>query len=144
MRYVILVGRIVFSYMFIAMGLFHLTGGGVDMAAQAGIPFASLTVPFGGLLALLGGLSLVFGYKSKYGAWLIILFLLPVTFTMHNFWAIQDPMSAMLQQVMFLKNLSMMGGALAFAYFGSGPLSVDAWLKSGRRLPQVFNKKVNT
>jgi len=59
------------------------------------------------------------------GALLLVLFLVPVTFTMHNFWAVQDPMMALMQQAMFMKNLSMLGGALLIAYFGSGPASLD-------------------
>jgi putative oxidoreductase len=30
-----------------------------------------------------------------------------------------------MQQIMFMKNLSMLGAAMLIAYFGSGPLSVD-------------------
>jgi len=142
MRYILLFGRIIFAYIFVTSGFNHLVGGGVEMAAQAGIPFAEFTVPFGGLLAVLGGLSLALGYKAKWGAWFIVLFLLPVTFTMHNFWAIQDPMTAMIQQIMFVKNLAMMGGAIFIAYFGSGPLSIEAWLKSVE-MPRLFNKKIN-
>lgn len=143
MRYIVLAGRIIFSYLFITAGFSHLTGFGANMAAQHGIPFASVTVPFGGLLALLGGLSLAFGYKAKWGAVLIALFLVPVTLSMHNFWAFQDPVTAMIQQVMFTKNVTMIGAALIIAYFGSGPLSIDAWLKSGHHLPRIFHKKVN-
>jgi uncharacterized membrane protein YphA (DoxX/SURF4 family) len=44
-----------------------------------------------------------------------VLFLVPVTFTMQNFWAVQDPAAAGMQQVMFEKNRSMFGGALLIA-----------------------------
>ena len=56
---------------------------------------------------------------------LLVLFLVPVTMMMHNFWAVADPMMAMTQQVMFMKNVSMLGAALLIAHFGSGPLSMD-------------------
>jgi putative oxidoreductase len=45
---------------------------------------------------------------------------------MHRFWAIEDPLMARLEQVMFMKNLSMLGGALLIAHFGAGPFSLDA------------------
>jgi len=45
---------------------------------------------------------------------------------MHNFWAVKDPTTAMMQQVMFMKNLSMLGGALLMTQFGAGPVSLDA------------------
>jgi putative oxidoreductase len=55
-----------------------------------------------------------------------VLFLVPVTLMMHRFWATTDPMMASIQQVMFMKNLSMLGGALLLTHFGAGPLSFDA------------------
>jgi putative oxidoreductase len=45
---------------------------------------------------------------------------------MHRFWAVSDPMAARIQQLMFMKNLSMLGGALLIAHFGAGPVSLDA------------------
>jgi putative oxidoreductase len=79
-----------------------------------------------GVLALLGGLSVLVGYQAKWGAWLLILFLVPVTLLMHNFWVVKDPMMAQMQMAMFMKNLSMIGGALLITQFGAGPLSLDA------------------
>jgi putative oxidoreductase len=45
---------------------------------------------------------------------------------MHKFWGITDPMTAQIQMIMFMKNVSMLGGALLISQFGSGPLSLDA------------------
>jgi putative oxidoreductase len=45
---------------------------------------------------------------------------------MHNFWAVKDPMMAQMQMAMFLKNVTMLGGALLISQFGAGRLSVDA------------------
>lgn len=44
---------------------------------------------------------------------------------MHGFRAMTDPNMAQMQQIMFMKNLSMLGAALLIAHFGSGPLSID-------------------
>jgi putative oxidoreductase len=86
---------------------------------------AGLLVPISGVLALAGGLSIALGYKARWGAWSLVAFLLPVTFIMHGFWRLQDPVLAHTQQAMFAKNISMLGAALMIAYFGSGPLSID-------------------
>ncbi len=59
-------------------------------------------------------------------AWLLVLFLVPVTLAMHNFWAVHDPMMAQIQMAMFMKNVSILGGALLISQFGSGPLSLDS------------------
>jgi putative oxidoreductase len=90
------------------------------------VPFASVAVPFSGVLALAGGLSILLGYRAKIGAWLIALFLIPVTLMMHKFWTVHDPMMAQIQMVMFMKNMAILGGALLISQFGAGPLSLDA------------------
>lgn len=108
----------------------HFSKGTVGYATAHGVPLASLAVPLSGIIAILGGLSITLGYKAKWGGWLIVLFLVPVTIMMHNFWTVKDPMMAMMQKTNFLKNLSMLGAALLIAYFGSGPLSLDTWLKT--------------
>ena len=126
MRYVTLVGRILFSAIFIIAGVGHFTHAEIGYAAQQGVPFASLLVPASGLMALAGGLSILLGYHAKAGAVLVAVFLVPVTLALHRFWAETDPMMAQLQLAMFLKNVSMLGGALIVSYFGAGPASLDA------------------
>jgi putative oxidoreductase len=87
---------------------------------------ASIAVPFTGVLALLGGLSVAIGYRARVGAWLIALFLVLVTPLMHKFWGVSDPTMHMMQFVMFMKNVSMLGGALVITQLGAGPWSMDA------------------
>jgi len=126
MRFVTLVGRVLFAAIFLAAPLGHFSQQTIAYAAQQGVPGAQWLVPLSGLIALVGGLSVLLGYQARIGAWLLVLFLVPVTLTMHNFWAVQDPMMAQIQQAMFFKNLSMLGGALLITRFGAGPLSLDA------------------
>jgi putative oxidoreductase len=83
-------------------------------------------VPLSGIFALAGGLSVLLGYRARVGAWFIALFLVPVTFMMHKFWAVHDPMMAQIQMIMFMKNVSILGGALLISQFGAGPLSLGA------------------
>jgi putative oxidoreductase len=123
---VTLAGRILFSIIFILSGFFHFSQQDIAYAVHAGVPMANFLVPASGILALLGGLSILLGYRSKIGAWLLVLFLVPVTLAMHNFWAVKDPMMAQMQMAMFMKNVSMVGGALLISQFGAGPLSLDA------------------
>ena len=78
------------------------------------------------MLALAGGLSILLGYRAKLGAWALVLFLVPVTVMMHKFWGVPDPMMAQIQMIMFMKNVSMVGGALLISQFGAGPFSLDA------------------
>jgi putative oxidoreductase len=124
--YVVLAGRILFSALFLMAAPMHFTQPEIAFAKAAGVPAANLLVPASGLLALAGALSVVFGYRAKIGAWFLVLFLVPVTLAMHNFWAAHDPMMMQIQMAMFFKNVSMLGGALLITQFGAGPLSLDA------------------
>lgn len=123
---IVLLGRLLFGLIFILSGPNHFSPQTIAYAASQGVPLASLAVPASGLLALAGGLSILLGYRAKIGAWLIVLFLLPVTFMMHKFWGVSDPTMAQLQMVMFMKNFALIGGALLISQFGAGPLSLDA------------------
>lgn len=124
MRYVLLLGRILFSSLFIIKGLSHFSKAAIDFATKMGVPMASVLVPIGGIVVLLGGLSILLGYKTRVGAWLIVIFLIPTTFMMHKFWMIKDANHAMMHNYCFWKNIALLGAALMVAYFGSGPCSL--------------------
>jgi putative oxidoreductase len=130
MGYSALIGRILFAAMFVMAGFGHFSSQEIAFAAAQGVPLASIVVPIAGIMALLGGLSIALGYRARFGAVLIILFLIPVTLMMHNFWAATDPFVAQDQMAHFLKNVSMLGGALLIFHFGSGPFSLDARSRS--------------
>ena len=121
---VVLLGRVFFSLIFVVAGLNHFSKQMIAYAASQGVPLASIAVPFSGILAIAGGLSILLGYRGRIGAWLIVLFLVGVT-PMHNFWAVSDPMMKQIQMIMFMKNISMLGGALLISQFGVGRLSVN-------------------
>jgi putative oxidoreductase len=123
---VVLLGRIFFALIFVLSGPNHFASQTIAYAASQGVPMASIAVPFTGVLALLGGLSVAIGYRARVGAWLIALFLVLVTPLMHKFWGVSDPTMHMMQFVMFMKNVSMLGGALVITQLGAGPWSMDA------------------
>lgn len=123
---IIFAGRLLFSIIFLMTAAGHFSGKLTGYAVAAGVPLASLAVPASGVLAIAGGLSVLLGYRARIGAWLLVVFLVPVTLMMHNFWAVKDPMMAQMQITMFMKNLAMLGGALLISQFGAGPWSLDA------------------
>jgi putative oxidoreductase len=125
MDYFPLLGRFFYSFIFITASFNHFTAQAVQNAAAHGTPLPGVLVPLSGAMALAGGISILLGYRAQLGAWLLIAFLIPVTLVMHDFWTVTDPTMAMIQKVMFLKNMSMLGGAFIIAYFGSGPYSLD-------------------
>ena len=131
MKYIVLLGRILYSLIFLNSGLFLFSGTAAGYASSKGVPLASFLVPFSGVMAIVGGLLIVLGYKAKLGAWLIVAFLIPVTFIMHAFWKETDPNQMQMQISNFLKNISMLGGAFIITWFGAGPLSFDNKSKAG-------------
>ncbi len=75
------------------------------------IPWTPLILLTATLFELIGGLSVLLGIKEKLGATLLVLFLIPATILMHQFWFIDGP-GRELQLAHFLKNLSILGGLL--------------------------------
>jgi putative oxidoreductase len=123
---VVVLGRFFFALIFLMAGANHFNKQTIGYAASQGVPLAAIAVPLSGVVAIAGGLSILLGYRAKLGAWLIVLFLVPVSFMMHKFWTVTDPMMAQIQMILFMKNISMLGGALLISHFGAGPLSLDA------------------
>jgi len=121
----VLLGRVFFSLIFVLAGLNHFSKQTIGFAASQGVPLAGIAVPLAGVIAIIGGLSILLGYRAKIGAWLIVLFLIGVT-PLHSFWAVHDPMMAQIQMALFMKNVSMIGGALLISQFGAGPFSLDS------------------
>jgi putative oxidoreductase len=128
MSYIVIAGRLLYSAVFITAGFEQMYRAQETIAAAAkqGVPLANIAVPAAAVIAIFGGVSILLGYYARVGAWLLVLFLVPVTLMLHNFWAVKNPTLAQTEQIMFMKNMSMLGGALLIAYFGSGPLSLDA------------------
>ncbi len=138
MRFVAFVGRQLFSILFIVASASHFDPQTIAAATRHGVPAAGLLVPLSGVMALLGGLSVLVGFQARLGAALLAVFLIPVTFLMHNFWSAIDPTLIEIEKAMFMKNLTMLGGALLISYFGAGPLSLDAFIEG-----QVTSRRVS-
>lgn len=106
-----LVGRILYGGYFIMQGLNHFMKNEMlsGYAQSKGVPSSKAAVYISGLMILFGGLGIVFGAYIPYSVALIAVFLLVITFKMHAFWAVQDPMSKMGDMVNFYKNLALLG-----------------------------------
>jgi putative oxidoreductase len=123
---VVVLGRFFFALIFLMAGANHFNSQTIAYAVSAGVPLASIAVPLSGVLSIAGGLSILLGYRAKLGAWLLVVFLVPVTLMMHKFWTVTDPMMAQIQMILFMKNVAMLGGALLISQLGAGPFSLDA------------------
>lgn len=125
-RALVPLGRLSFCALFIMSAVLHFMAPTIEYARSQGVPSPQLLVPLSSAIALAGALSVLFGYRARIGALLLLLFLVPVTLVMHDFWNITDPAMRQTQMSSFLKNLALMGGVLMFLHFGAGPFGVDA------------------
>lgn len=122
-----LIGRIVFGGYFAYNGLNHLLlsrEGLTQYAGYKGVPLPGLAVVISGLMLLFGGLSIVLGYQVVIGSWLLIVFLVPAAFMIHNYWIESDPMSRANQMAHFLKNIALAGAALVISTIPNWPISL--------------------
>jgi len=119
-----LVGRLALAGIFVIFGFTKISGfaGMVAYASSVGVPFPELAIVLAIAIELLGGLMLVIGYKTKWVALVIALFLVPVTYYFHTDFT--NPVN----MIMLWKNVSIIGGMLVLASHGAGKYSLDAML----------------
>lgn len=121
MDVILLIGRILFVSVFVVSGAtVHLLKwrDGVGYARMKNVPAPELLVPASGVMAVVGGLLVALGLWADLGALLLAAFIFPVAIGMHAFWKVDDPMERMQEQVHFMKDVALGGGALAlFALF---------------------------
>ena len=77
------------------------------------------------MIELFGGLALLFGVGTRWAALALAVFTAVASFFFHNYWALPADQQ-MMQQLMFGKNIAIVGGLLAFVTFGAGRFSIDA------------------
>ena len=121
-----LVGRILLALIFIISGFGKIMGFDATLGyiRSAGLPFAQLSAMAAIVVELGGGILLVLGWKARWAAAALFVFVLVAALYFHAFWA-SPPDQAMMQQIQFMKNLAIMGGMLYVVAYGSGPYSVD-------------------
>ena len=125
-----LVGRIALAAIFVWSGAGKITGfsNTAGYIASKGLPMPAVLTALTICIELGLGLAIVLGFRARIAALLIALWLIPTTFLFHNFWAAPAG-QAMMQQINFMKNVSIFGGMLLLMAFGAGRYSVDG----GRR-----------
>lgn len=126
MDILVLVGRMLYSAIFIGSGVQHFTRAAMmsPHAAARGIPAPNLMVRLAGVAVFIGGVSVLLGAYARMGAALLVLFLIPTAIIMHNYWTLSDPVARANDQAHFFKDLALAGTALLIWCFGSGPFSL--------------------
>ena len=122
-----LVGRILLALMFVLAGASKIAGfaGTVGYIASKGLPAPALLAVLTIVAEVGGGLAIVFGFHARWAALALAGFTLLASFIFHAFWSVPADQQ-MVQQLMFMKNISVAGGMLVLAAFGAGAISLDA------------------
>ena len=115
MNIAILLGRIIVGIFYLYNGINHFIkfGAMIEYAKFKGVPLAEVGVAVSGLFLIVAAFTIILGIFPDIGVASLVLFFLPVTFMMHNFWAVPQEQQ-MAEIVNFSKNMALMGSALMF------------------------------
>ncbi|MBU3739541.1 MAG: DoxX family protein [Rhodoferax sp.] len=122
-----LIGRLLLALLFLPAGLSKITGfaGTVGYIGSVGLPLASLGAVLAIVVEVGGGLALLAGYRTRVAALVLAAFTLVASVFFHAYWSAPAD-QAFVQQLMFFKNIAVVGGLLVLAAFGPGATSLDA------------------
>ena len=122
-----LLGRLLLATLFLPAGIGKLTGfsGTVGYISSVGLPFPELGAALALTLEIVGGIALIIGLGTRPAALTLALFTLVASFFFHAYWALPADQQ-MIQQLLFFKNIAVVGGLLTLAAWGAGAWSVDA------------------
>jgi uncharacterized membrane protein YphA (DoxX/SURF4 family) len=115
MRALHFIGRAIFGGFFVYNGVQHLkqTNRMARYAGGKGVPAPQRAVQATGAMLVGGGLSIIAGLKPREGLATVVAFLVPVSLQMHRFWEETDPQKKQMEMTQFLKNMALVGAALA-------------------------------
>jgi len=96
-----------------------------DHMASVGVPLPTVALAAAIVFLLVGSVSVLIGYQARFGALLLLLFLIPATYYFHAPWKAATAAEATQQTIHVLKNLGLMGAMLLIMAAGPGPGSLD-------------------
>ncbi len=129
------VGRLLLALLFLPAGIGKITGfaGTVGYIGSVGMPLPTVAAAIALTIEVLGGLALVLGWGTRFAALVLAFFTLVASFYFHAYWSVPAEQQ-MVTQLLFFKNIAVVGGLLVLAAFGPGAWSVDS-ARAGRTVP---------
>lgn len=130
-----LIGRIFLSAIFIfeAIDSMLFLGKTKETMTEHGLTWNQDMLLYGAIfLLVMGGLMVLFGYRSSLGAIMLLMYWVPVTFIVHDFWNCNTNASLREQSILFMKNIAIIGGLLMLLGKGSGRYSIRKLLATTR------------
>ena len=122
-----LIGRLLLALLFLPAGIMKIGtfAGTVGYISSKGLPLPEVGALIAIVIEVGGGLALIAGFGTRVTALVLALFTLVASILFHNFWAVPAD-QAFVQQLMFFKNIAVVGGLLVLASHGAGAWSLDA------------------
>ncbi len=123
-----ILGRLLLAAIFLISPLVNLIpnfSATTSAMQSAGVPMPAILLSVAIAMLIAGSLALIAGYQARWGAFLLLIFLLPATYYFHAPWRAGDAAEAGQQVIHFLKNIGLMGAMLLIMVVGSGPGSID-------------------
>jgi putative oxidoreductase len=122
-----LIGRLLIAALFLPAGLAKLSGfeGTVGYIESVGLPLPAVAAAAALALEILGSVALIVGFQTRIVAAVLAVFTLVASIFFHAFWA-AAPEQAFVQQLLFFKNIGVIGGLLVLVSSGAGAWSFDA------------------
>lgn len=122
-----LVGRILLAALFLPAGIAKISGfaGTAGYIASVGLPLPQVAAAIAIIVEIAGGIALIAGFGTRFAALALAVFTAVASFFFHNYWAAPAEQQ-MVQQLMFFKNVAVVGGLLTLAAWGAGSWSLDA------------------
>lgn len=121
------IGRLLLAVLFLPAGIGKITGfaGTVGYIASVGLPMATAGAVLAIIVEVLGGVALIIGYRTRLAAIVLAAFTLVASFFFHAYWSAPAEQQ-FVAQLLFFKNIAVVGGLLTLAAWGSGAWSIDA------------------
>jgi len=122
-----LAGRLLLAALFLPAGIGKITGfaGTVGYISSVGMPLPTVAAMVALLVEVGGSLALIAGFGTRLAALVLALFTLVASFFFHAYWGVPAD-QAFVQQLLFFKNIGVVGGLLVLAAHGAGAWSLDA------------------
>ena len=123
----ILLGRILLAWVFVGVAYGTITNfaGSLSYFTSLKLPAPALFTWVALLLELVMSVGLILGIGTRYAAILIFVFVVVATAIAHRYWEYPAGPQQIGQYNNFLKNISIMGGALTIFVTGAGRFSLD-------------------
>ena len=121
-----LAGRLLLASYFLRAGISKLSGFAetVGYISSTGLPLPLAAAALALVVEFVGGVAVIAGYGTRVVAIVLAMFTLVASFFSHNYWALPADQQ-MIQQVLFMKNVAVVGGLLTLAACGAGAWSMD-------------------